>query len=88
MRHWLSPRFMLACRSGDDEPNGGVAGRNGAIVEKVHQGVFPTLKRTDGSELILEFLGTKVVVVGIRQLLNGFPELRTRQSPNQNLLWI
>ena len=34
MTHWLSPGMLPACRSGDDEPNGGVAFRNGAITRE------------------------------------------------------
>ena len=34
--HWLSTGLLPACRSSDDEPNGGVVG-------KVHQRVFSTL---------------------------------------------
>ena len=39
--HWLSLGLLLACRLGDDEPNGGVTG-------KVNQRVFPALQRFDG----------------------------------------
>ena len=40
MTHWLSPRLLLVCRSSDDEPNGGVAGRNGVVAETFHQRAF------------------------------------------------
>ena len=87
MRNWLSPGFLPASRSDDDEPNSGVAGHNGAIAKKVHQRVFPAQKRADGSG-VLELPGTKVVVAGIRRPLGGLPELRTRQSLNPNLPWL
>ena len=41
--HWLSLGLLLVCRSGDDELNGGVIGRNGAVVGKVNRRVFPAL---------------------------------------------
>ena len=41
--HWLSPGLLPACRSVDNEPNGGVASQNGAVARKVHQRVFPAL---------------------------------------------
>ena len=41
--HWLSPGLLPACRLGDDEPNGRVAGRNGVIAGKVQRRVFPAL---------------------------------------------
>ena len=33
--HWLSSRLLLACRSGEDKPNGGVVDWNGAVARKV-----------------------------------------------------
>ena len=41
--HWLSPGLLPTCRSGNDEPNGGVVDRNGAVVGKVHRRVFLVL---------------------------------------------
>ena len=41
--HWLLPGLLLACRSGDDEPTGGVASRNGVVAKVVHQRGFPVL---------------------------------------------
>ena len=66
VRYWLSPRFLPTCKSGDDEPNGEVASRNGPVAEKVHWRVFPSLKRSDGGEGVLELPRTKVVVARIR----------------------
>ena len=66
VRYWLSPGFLLACRSSDDEPNGGVVIRNGVVAGKGHQRVFLALKRFDGYKGVLELLETKVLVVGIR----------------------
>ena len=88
LRDWLLPRFLPAYRSGDDKPNGGVVGHNGAVIRKVHWRVFPAMKRSDSSGGVLELSGTKVVVAGIRQPLGGLAELRTRRSPNPNLLWL
>ena len=66
VRYWLSLGFLPACRSGDDEPNGGVVGRNRVVAGKGHQRVFPALKRSDDYERVLELPETKVVVIGIR----------------------
>ena len=64
--HWLSSRLLPACRSGDNEPNGGVADRNGAFAIKVHRRVFLALQRSDGDGGVLELPRTKVVMAGIR----------------------
>ena len=66
VRDWLLLGLLPACRLGDDEPNGGVTDRNGAVVGKVHQRVFPALQKFDGDEGALELPGTKVVMAGIR----------------------
>ena len=50
--HWLS-----ACRSGDDEPNGGVVGRNGEVAGKVHWRVFSALQKSNGGGGFWSFLG-------------------------------
>ena len=60
VRYWLSLGSLSACRSGNNEPNGGVTDRNGAVAEKVHKRVFPPLKRSDGGGGILDFLGRRL----------------------------
>ena len=40
VRDWLSPGFLPACRSGDDEPNGGVVGWIWSIRRKSSQENF------------------------------------------------
>ena len=59
MRNWLSPGFLSTCRSGDDEPNGGVANwiccsRHKSSSENFFQ------ERSDDGKGVLELPGTKV----------------------------
>ena len=60
VRDWLSSRFLLACRSGYDEPMVGSLAGYGAVTGKVHQRIFPAVKRFDGSKGVLELPRTKV----------------------------
>ena len=57
--HWLSPGLLPACRSGDDKPNGGVAGRNGVVAGKFHRQGFPALQRSDNGGGFRSFLGQR-----------------------------
>ena len=57
--HWLSPRLLPLCRSSDDEPNGGVTCRNGAVTKKVHWIGFSVLQMSDSDEGFWSFLGRR-----------------------------
>ena len=74
LTHWLSPGMLPTCRSGDDEPNGGVACRNGAITGEFFFRHCRGLTAVEDSRTRNK-----------TQPLSGLPKLRTRRSPYSNL---
>ena len=59
-RDWLSLGFLPACRSGHDEPNGGVAGQIWSSCRKSSLENFFGNEEFDSGGGVLELPGTKV----------------------------